>query len=83
MSNEKIIYTGGDAFPTLDSSYETNNNDFKHVSSSGMTLRDYFAAKELSKNDGVTINDAPVVYERLANHCYQMADAMLKARGHQ
>jgi hypothetical protein len=45
-----------------------------------MTLRDYFAGKELSKTDGPVICDQPAVYMRLADHCYRMADAMLKAR---
>lgn len=73
--------TGGPAFPC--ETHRQTPYGKETTRHSGVTIRDYFAAKELSKNDGVTINDAPVVYERLANHCYQMADAMLKARGHQ
>ena len=46
----------------------------------GMTLRDYFAAKELSKTEGAYVCDEPKTYERLADHCYRMADAMLKER---
>lgn len=49
----------------------------------GMSLRDYFAAKELSSVDGVRICDMPSAYDRLADHCYRMADAMLRAREHQ
>lgn len=45
-----------------------------------MTLRDYFAAKELAKVSGPMINDKQVMYDRLADHCYRMADAMLRAR---
>ena len=44
---------------------------------SGMTLRDYFAAKamqaDLTGYDGTN-------WSRVAVHAYQMADAMLKAR---
>lgn len=87
MNDEKIIYTGGDAFPTLDSSFETNNNDFKHVSSSGMTLRDYFAAKVLPavfEKINISAMNCPKNYHDVAaREAYNMADAMLKARGHQ
>ena len=62
---------GGSAFPQ-----DTNTPNYR----SGMTLRDYFAGKELSKTDGPVICDQPAVYMRLADHCYRMADAMLKAR---
>lgn len=51
-----------------------------HSVCDGMTLRDYFAAKELSKTVGACICDVPESYERLAEHCYRMADAMLEAR---
>lgn len=46
----------------------------------GMTLRDYFAGKELSKIHGTSICDAPESYARVADHCYRMADAMLAER---
>lgn len=64
---------GGPAFPT-----------YEHISGcdkGGMTLRDYFAAKELAKTNGVAICDISEAYARLADHCYRMADAMLAARG--
>lgn len=70
---------GGPAFPTP---YTTRDGD--HYSTDfegGMTLRDYFAAKELAKTNGVAICDIPEAYARLAGHCYRMADAMLAARG--
>lgn len=50
------------------------------LAESGMSLRDYFAAKELSKVDGCDINDQQQAYQRLASHCYKMADAMLNER---
>lgn len=47
----------------------------------GMTLRDYFAGQELTNMAGrVAVCDAPEVYARAADHCYRMADAMLRAR---
>ena len=64
------------AFPTL----EQGGDGRLELSNSGMTLRDYFAGKELSKVDGVSVCDIPSAYARLADHCYRMADAMLKAR---
>ncbi len=48
--------------------------------SSQMTLRDYFATAELAKKDDVPTLADPELYDRLARHCYRMADAMLKAR---
>lgn len=66
-----MIYNdGGPAFPVTSNYYD----------SSGMSLRDYFAAKELAKTHGVASCDQTEVYARLADHCYRMADAMLKAR---
>jgi hypothetical protein len=66
------------AFPT-----KINTEHFSHPSTiynTGMTLRDYFAAKSLQAirnadwhEDMVTANDAAIL-------AYQDADAMLKAR---
>ena len=62
--------TGGPAFPT-----GTGGNT---PYSNGMTLRDYFAAKAIIAyhSDG-KFSDS----EDVANWCYRLADAMLKARG--
>lgn len=48
----------------------------------GASLRDYFAAKELTRVEyrQLAVCDVPAAYDRLAEHCYRMADAMLKAR---
>jgi hypothetical protein len=62
--------TGGPAFPTT---------NYSAVYSEGMTLRDYFAGQALaSVNLGIGVSDE--YYRKTANHCYAMADAMLKAR---
>ena len=44
----------------------------------GMTLRDYFAAKAMLAR-GFTVRPYDTTYET-AKDCYAMADAMLKAR---
>lgn len=83
MSNK----TGGRAFP-CDSIVERDEVGHLHgfeVSSGGMTLRDYFAAKALqgwlaSYPDD---NRHPVIAgnaDEVAMNAYQMADAMLRAR---
>jgi hypothetical protein len=47
-------------------------------SSSGMTLRDYFAGQALVKV--ATSTSLDVSSERIAEWCYKLADAMLEAR---
>ncbi|MCG7388794.1 hypothetical protein [Pantoea sp. ACRSB] len=52
----------------------------------GMTLRDYFAAKLMhavigSLNGSVTGEEKPGDFDYYAECAYQMADAMLRARG--
>lgn len=68
MSNTN---TGGPAFPSHGSMGE--------VAHEGMTLRDYFAAKELQC---YMVNEVwnPDTYKRAAISAYNLADAMLKAR---
>jgi hypothetical protein len=44
----------------------------------GMTLRDYFAAKALSGL--INYSPEPSEHESIARLCYSLADAMLKAR---
>jgi hypothetical protein len=68
MSN---IETGGPAFPLVAEAHE-------HVISTGMTLRDYFAAKALQ--GGLAHNRPAADAEGWAKWAYKMADAMLKAR---
>lgn len=66
--------TGGPAFPVPDSEYQ--------IQDTGMTLRDYFAAKAinaiLSDPDAGLLDDD---LRRYAGISYRLADAMLKARG--
>lgn len=70
--------TGGAAFPA------SGHPDMQFVAQEGMTLRDYFAAKAMN---GILSNPAMIdtatdqTIEWVAKNAYQMADAMLKARG--
>ncbi|MGP2520492.1 hypothetical protein ACTUSX_11465 [Pantoea ananatis] len=57
------------AFPTDESNYE------KVWSTPGMTLRDYFAAK------AILVWAGNFDSETAARYAYEMADAMLRARG--
>lgn len=69
MSNTN---TGGRAFPAPTTKPLENYYP-------GMTLRDYFAGQALvSTNLGIGV--AEEFYSRTAEHCYALADAMLKAR---
>lgn len=71
--------TSGPAFP---SGNDVVLGDWRSSGHSGMSLRDYFAAKELIRMEygQCMVNDVSSAYDRLAAHCYKMADAMLKAR---
>lgn len=77
------INDGGPAFPCEcggdpdTNEHQTGNHLWQQY---GMTLRDYFAGEELSKTIGCAVCDRDESYDRLAKHCYRMADAMLKAR---
>lgn len=69
---------GGPASPV----YESNVNGHIYCTGTGMSLRDRFAIAALS---GVPMpqghmHDTAAAYERIASHCFKMADAMLKAR---
>lgn len=77
MSNTN---TGGPAFPLHNHGVQTLG---MHIS--GMTLRDYFAAKAMTAviadwlNSGDIFQDADIA-EVIARDCYIVSDAMLKAR---
>ena len=59
---------GGPAFP---------EGNFEHKTS-GMTLRDYFAAKAMQSY--FEPDDLPAQFGFIAKRAYEMADEMLKAR---
>lgn len=70
--------TGGAAFPVPATEL--------HGTDTGMTLRDYFAAKCMpaiinSLNGSVVFEECKGDFDLYAKQAYVMADAMLKARG--
>ena len=80
--------TSGPAFPC--EQHECQDNTWNQTFESGMSLRDYFAAKAMQ---GLLANtescftpskdekEAGITWaEKLANECYEIADAMLKDR---
>ena len=79
MSDPKHINTG---VPIQDEVSDIANNGgpafpVTNWDSSGMTLRDYFAATALQKWWYIAGNEKA---DAIAHGCYQYADAMLRAR---
>jgi hypothetical protein len=83
------------AFPALRTEqYQDVDGNWREKADDGMNLRDYFAAKAMPIvvsiwNDVIKNNqdqdwDSPTLetsdYDLIANDCYEMADAMMKAR---
>ena len=73
---------GGPAFPR--DRIQTQEGGM--IISDGMTLRDYFAAKALpvaweAYDKGYTSYESEDVTTGITEHAYQLADAMLRARG--
>jgi hypothetical protein len=78
MENKKL--NNPNAFPIA---LKDNNNPFNR-DATGMSLRDYFAAKVLqgisSLDDKRTFNNIEEALAGQAKYCYLAADAMLKQR---
>lgn len=53
---------------------------FPENNHSGMTLRDYFAAKAVQGMFAADTSESYISAERKASLAYEMADAMMKAR---
>lgn len=69
---------GGPAFPRAAHEGETTKSGLQN----GMSLRDYFAAKAMAGMIGGDPEWAQAMnYEQLALRSYDIADAMLSARG--
>jgi hypothetical protein len=64
--------------PAFPSSNEVTLNNWVSSGHSGMTLRDYFAAKAMQSMLNAGISSAH--YEEDAVQAYAVADAMMKAR---
>lgn len=80
-------FDGGPAFPLpgIDHSKETDDGyaGLAHWTQ-GMSIRDYFAGQALAGCEVTVRDDMGISYfepaHDLAKRCYQIADAMLKAR---
>ncbi len=76
--------TGGWAFPAFEPIDHWDKDSEKYRESmlpvGGMTLRDYFAAKALQGRLAGCMNQDGDSSDMEAVICYQIADAMLKAR---
>lgn len=70
---------GGPAFPSTVEAGEDRFGNKSHVFYRGMTLRDYFAGQALA---GRNVQRAYKTWEDMAADCYEIADAMIAARGH-
>jgi hypothetical protein len=69
--------TGGCAFPYVDKSQNSTTCEVtENYGDGGMTLRDYFAASAMQQ----LVVHSRAEHDGIARTCYQMADAMLKAR---
>ena len=73
MSEENDLTSEDAAFPIVC----FNTQGMPNVLAHGMTLRDWFAGQALA---GLAFMGTHQPYESDAKHCYEMADAMLKAR---
>ncbi|EAT0103768.1 hypothetical protein K9015_003280 [Salmonella enterica] len=86
--------TGGPAFPVADGAAHriamqtAGDDEAKYIAESakalsGMTLRDYLAAKAMQamiSNPSIIDNDSECAVNYAASASYKFADAMLKAR---
>jgi len=71
------VNDGGPAFPYVNPNYDSNWDSRPQIG--GMTLRDYFAGQAMNK--GIINGDWDSSIEWRAVCAYQVADAMLAARG--
>lgn len=75
------INDGGPAFPGQWYDFQPCTGDqVVREQWSGMTLRDFFAAKAMQGYFASPVAPHRVDADDVAKYCYEMADAMLKAR---
>jgi hypothetical protein len=68
--------TGGPAFPV-----QLGTQHDQYYAETGMTLRDYFAAQVMGHMISLSIDrDGGWHHDVVAYGCYQLADAMIRAR---
>ncbi len=70
---------GGPAFPRVLQSHRITGDNTLYECAGGMTLRDYFAAKAMQT---LCANEQSP-FQGVATLAYELADAMLRARGEQ
>jgi hypothetical protein len=80
------INDGGPAFPSGETVTEmrADGSTYTYSAAPGMTLRDYFAAKFMQGFIAAPDRETEyshVTKDECAKRAYQMADAMLRARG--
>jgi len=78
--NTEKINDGGPAFPVILSSENARDERISPIVSEGLTIRDWFAGMALQ---GFTANEqtcSEISNVETARLCYEVADAMLKAR---
>jgi hypothetical protein len=75
----RYISDGGPAFPH--SGMQNGPGMFKHITSGGMTLRDWFAGQALAGMMAHPVAPTTAVWRDYARAAYGLADAMLKERG--
>jgi hypothetical protein len=71
--------------PAFPSGNDVTLGDWKSHGHSGMTLRDYFAAKAMQAQISmpetlIAISKKTITCDQICGSCYEWADAMLKAR---
>lgn len=83
MTDMTKPYDGGPAFPMAPPQWDGNGNS--HWGIPGMTMRDWFAGQALSgmiaSNQWHIGSAHGSAANIVADHAYEMADAMLDARG--
>lgn len=79
---EQVPETGGPVYPgKVMDVFEMNElGQMELVYSSGITLRDYFAAKAMQGMFDYWDENPNLEFQHIADCSYEMADAMLKAR---
>ena len=71
--------------PAFPSGNDVTLGDWRSNGHSGMTLRDYFAAKAMQAQISmpetlIAISKKTITSDQVCGSCYEWADAMLKAR---
>lgn len=80
----KIVNDGGPAFPATEVYWSEATSKMRDVKHPGMTLRDFFAAKAMQtllQGAAAPKDLISDLFALISESSYQMADAMIAARG--